>query len=132
MKPIAPKPFTTPKTKPKYKFKKAMPSPNRGKDPIQKGLEFFFGDKPTVKPKKKTAPASPGTVRLRNSKPVPMPNPNERKYPRGVKPVPMPKVEGNYGKPRSERALPKRMGPAGPKKKTPAIVIKPPRAKKKY
>lgn len=126
MKPIAPKPFTTPKTKPTYKFKKAMPSPNRGKDPIQKGLEFFFGDKPTAKPKKKTAPASPGTVRFRG-RPAPMPKLRER----DTKPVPMPKKEMPYTGPRRERNP--NLKPAGPKKKTPGVVIKPPlRAKKKY
>lgn len=132
MKPIAPKPFTTPKTKPTYKFKKAMPSPNRRKDPIQKGLEFFFGDKPTGKSR---AP-KPRAVRPSNSKPAPMPT-MMPKYPRGVKPAPMPKVEGNYGKPRSERTLPKKMGPKSKQnpslnRKTPSTATPKLRAKKKY
>jgi hypothetical protein len=107
----------------------------RSKDPVARGLEFFFGDKPTAKPKKKTAPTSPGTVRLRNSKPAPMPTPRERTYPRGVKPAPMPKVERNYGKPRSERTLPKQIGPKSKQnpslnKKTPSTATPKPKAKK--
>ena len=108
MKPIAPKPVGRGK---------------RSKDPVARGLEFFFGDKPTVKPKKKAAPASPGTVRLRNSKPAPMPKLRER----DTKPVPMPKKEMPYTGPRRERNP--NLKPSGPKKKTPGIVIKP-RAKK--
>ena len=59
------------------------------------------------------------------------------KYPRGVKPAPMPKVEGNYGKPRSERTLPKKMGPKSKQnpslnRKTPSTATPKLRAKKKY
>jgi hypothetical protein len=83
MKPIAPKPVGRAK---------------RSKDPVSRGLEFFFGDKPTVKPKKKTVPVNP----------------------KGKKEMP-------YTGPRRERNP--NLKPAGPKKKTPGIVIKP-RAKK--
>jgi len=147
MKPIAPKPFSTPKTKPTYKFKKAMPSPNRGKDPIQKGLEFLFGDNPKGKP---SAPKPRGKV---PGKPVPLATPRPRTYPRGAKPAPMPeyprgvkptpkpapmpkrtpagpngKREMPYTGPRRERNP--NLKPAGPKKKTPSTATPKPKAKK--
>ena len=131
MKPIAPKPFTTPKTKPTYKFKKPMRDPNRRKDPIQKGLEFLFGDNSNSNIKKKGTPAKPSTVRP-GSKAAPMPKPRERTYPRGAKPAPMPTRVPNLSLPPDQRAKAKPM-PSGPKKKTPGVVIKPPlRSKKKY
>jgi hypothetical protein len=53
------------------------------------------------------------------------------KYPKGVKPAPMPKVEGNYGKPRSEQTQPKRIGPKnGPKSRQNPSLNKP--TPKKY
>jgi hypothetical protein len=122
MKPIAPKPFSTPKTKPTYKFKKAIPSPNRGKDPIQKGLEFFFGDKPKGKP---SAPKPRGKL---PGKPAPLATPRERTYPRGVKPAPMPKKEMPYTGPRRERNP--NLKPSGPKKKSPSTATPKPKAKK--
>jgi hypothetical protein len=49
-------------------------SARRSKDPVARGLEFFFGDKPTAKPKKKTAPASPKSKQNPSlNKPTPKP-----------------------------------------------------------
>ena len=112
MKPIAPKPFTTPKQS-KYTSKKAIP-------------KFFFGDKPTVKPKKKTAPTNPANSRKRpiNDGRQNMPKIGDSRS----TPVPMPKKEMPYTGPRRERNP--NLKPSGPKKKTPSTATSKPRAKK--
>jgi hypothetical protein len=83
--------------------------------------------KPMGSGKKNLAP-KPRAVRLRDSKPVPMPGYKPRRVPGQALPAPMPTVEGNYGKPRGQRTGPKQMGPAGPKKKSPGVAT--PKAKK--
>jgi hypothetical protein len=126
------------KPTPEPKFKKAIRDPKRSKDPVQKGLEFLFGGKapkPTAKPKVKI-PLRPGTksnmprVRPDGSlgKPAPMPKytpPGSR-----AKPVPMPKRVPNLSLPPDQRTKAKPM-PAGPKRKSPGVAMKP-KAKKKY
>ena len=73
---------------------------------------------------KRDAP-KPRAVRLRDSKPVPMPGYKPRRVPGQALPAPMPTVEGNYGKPRAQQVRPKRIGPAGPKRKSPGVAARP-------
>lgn len=80
--------------------------------------------KPMGSGKKNMLPKMPA-VKLRGT-PVPLTSRTSGKS--GTKPVPMPKVEGNYGKPRGQRTGPKQTGPAGPKVKSPSTVT--PKAKK--
>jgi hypothetical protein len=77
---------------------------------------------------KKMAP-KPRSVKLPGT-PVPMPGYKPRRVPGQALPAPMPKVEGNYGKPRGQRTGPKQIGPAGPKKKSPGVATPKPKAKK--
>ncbi len=60
--------------------------------------------KPVTPGNKNRAP-KPRAVRLRDSKPVPMPGYKPRRVPGQALPAPMPTVEGNYGKPRAQLLL---------------------------
>lgn len=133
------------KPTPEPKFKKAIRNPNRGKDPIQKGLEFFFGGKapkPTAKPKVKI-PLRPGTIsnmpRVKPGGSLGKPAPMPKRTPGGSlgTPVPMPKRtpagpkgkrEMPYTGPRRERNP--KLKPAGPKVKSPGTATPKPKAKK--
>ena len=100
-KPINPGPksrLNSTKPTPKPKFKKAMPSPGSGNDPVTKTLKFFFGDK--TKPSgKKDGPAK--RTQRNGGRPARMPEYKPRETPgqilpliggRNSTPVPMPKI----------------------------------------
>ena len=97
MKPIAPKPFTTPKTKPK--LKRVLPAPNKGfQDPVRKGLEFLFGDNSNSNIKKKGTPAGP-----KGKKEMPYTGPRRERNPNLKPAVPKKKTPGVVIKPRAKK-----------------------------
>ena len=134
---------TRPTPKPKYSKRVVAIEKN---DPVTKALKFFFGDK-TKSSGKKSAPLK-RTERF-GGRPAPQGFKTRPRFD-GVKPAPMPRIKGTDGKqplplisggrgltpvpmpginsgPRTRKPA----APAGPKKKSPGVVIKP-RAKKKY
>ena len=117
---------TKPTPKP-YQFTKPLKqAPGKGNDPVTKALKFFLGDQ--TKPSGKRNAPKPRAVKL-PGKPVPMPGYKPRRVPGQALPVPMPTVEGNYGKPRAQQVRPKRIGPAGPKRKSPGVAARPKKKK---
>jgi len=91
MKPIAPKPFTTPKPRVKRRL---LPDPNRPKNPVTKGLEFLFGDNSNSNIKKKGTPAGP-----KGKKEMPYTGPRREKNPNLKPAVPKKKTPGVVIKP---------------------------------
>ena len=124
---------TLARTSPEVKRKIAEMYPKvSGKDIVNKALspKLMKKNAKPIEDRKKNTPPKPRAVRLRDSKPVPMPGYKPRRVPGQPLPAPMPKVEGNYGKPRGQRTGPKQVGPAGPKKKSPGVATPKPKAKK--
>ena len=114
------------KPTPKPKFKKAMPAPGSGNDPVTKALKFFLGDQ-TKPSKKKTAPKTPG-VKVRGT-PVPLAEYKPYRAPGAPKPVPMPKRVPNLNLPPDQRTKAKPARP-GLKKKSLEFKFSAPKRKK--